>query len=159
MTELVLRPFALSDQAHVHALILRGLTSRFGALDETLNPDLTDIWESYVAAGDTFLVAAFDGQIVGCGALIRENGSAAVGRIVRVSVESAMQGRGIGRNISQALIAAARQRGFTELLVETNEDWQSALHLYQSLGFQEYAREPSPEFGFIEVHMRLFLSP
>lgn len=158
MPELVLRPFAASDQVPVRTLILHGLTSRFGTLDESLNPDLTDIGTSYTASGDTFLVAEFDGQIVGCGALIRENGSAAVGRIVRVSVDSAMQGRGIGRSISQGLIAAARQRGFTELLVETNDDWHSALRLYQSLGFQEYAREPSPEFGFIEVHMRLFLS-
>ena len=155
MSELIFRPFAHADQSGVRALILTGLASRFGTLDESLNPDLIDIWSTYVAPGDTFLVVELDGVIVGSGALIRENGSDTVGRLVRVSVDSAYQGKGIGRRISQALIEMAQQRGFKEILVETNDDWESALKLYQSLGFQEYARIPNPQFGFVEVHMRL----
>ncbi len=157
MSEIMFRPFAASDQAVVRALILSGLASRFGTLDESLNPDLIDLWASYVAPGDTFLVAELDGQIAGCGALIREHDSETIGRIVRVSVDTGHQGKGVGWQISQHLIAIAQRRGFKEILVETNEDWQSAMRLYQSLGFQEYAREPNPEFGFVEVHMRLML--
>lgn len=157
MSKLMFRPFAPDDQTAVRALILSGLASRFGTLDESLNPDLINLWNSYVVPGDTLLVAELDGQIVGCGALIREHGSDTIGRIVRVSVDTAHQGKGIGRQISQHLMTIAQQRGVAEILVETNDDWQSALRLYQSLGFQEYAREPNPAFGFVEVHMRLML--
>jgi ribosomal protein S18 acetylase RimI-like enzyme len=157
MTNIRLRPFTKADQPFVRALILDGLKSRFGVIDDSLNPDLTDIHAHYIESGETFLVAELNGQIVGCGALIREDGSDETARIVRVSVDVEHQGRGIGRQISAALVESARERGFSKILVETNEDWDSALRLYQSLGFQEDARLPSPEFGFIEVHMRLDL--
>ncbi len=157
MNDIVFRSFTPADQAAVREVILRGLESRFGVLDETANPDVDDIWANYGVRGETFLVAELDGAIIGCGALIHENGSEVTARIVRVSVDAAYQGQGLGRRISTALIEAARERGFAEILVETNEDWESALRLYQGLGFVEYDRAVSTEFGFVEVHMRMRL--
>jgi GNAT superfamily N-acetyltransferase len=148
-----LRPFQPADQAAVRALILAGLAARFGFLDESLNPDVDDIQRCYIEAGATVLVAEQGGVLIGCGALIPEEGSASVGRLVRVSVAAEQQGRGLGRRISQALIEAARARGFTRLLVETNHDWTSALRLYQSLGFVETHRVPVPDYGYTELHM------
>jgi GNAT superfamily N-acetyltransferase len=150
-----LRPFQPADQAAVRGLILDGLRSRFGAVDESLNPDVEDIGRHYVAAGETFLLLEQGGQIIGCGALIREGGSEKIGRLVRVSVVESRQGKGLGGRISRALIEAARERGFRRLLVETNDDWGSALRLYQSLGFTETHRLPVPEYGYTEVHMEL----
>lgn len=152
-----MRPFERVDQVVVRALIMRGLASRFEVLDESANPDVDDIWANYCAHGETFLVALVGDEIVGCGALIREHGSDETARIVRVSVDAAHQGRGLGRKISERLIEAARERGFGEILVETNDDWTSALRLYQSLGFVEYDRAVNADFGFVEVHMRMRL--
>jgi GNAT superfamily N-acetyltransferase len=156
---LTLRPFNPADQAAVRTLILTGLGSRFGTVDETLNPDLDDIQCHYVDAGETVLVLeSTDGVILGCGMLHCENGSATSGRIARVSVIESLQGLGLGRRISRALIDHARQRGFTRLLVETNDNWASALRLYQSLGFTETHRVPVPQYGYTEVHMALELA-
>ena len=142
-----IRPFQPSDQAATQALILTGLAERWGALDPTRNPDLHDIYASYVAQGSAFFVVEDAGRIIGAGGLVEEEPG--VGRIVRVSVSSGQRGRGIGRAISQHLIAEGRRRGCRTLLVETNDDWHSALQLYRSCGFVPYAHQNG------EVHMKL----
>jgi len=157
MTVIELRPFTVVDQAPVRALIWAGMTARFGFLDESANPDVDDIRAHFIMPGETFLVAWQDDQISGCGALMREHGSDLTARIVRVSVSADRQRQGVGRLISTRLLEIARERGFSEVLVETNEGWTSALSLYQALGFREYTRIPNEEFGFVEVHMRLSL--
>ena len=153
----IIRTFTPEDQLAVRALILDGLASRFGVADPTYTPDLDDIEAHYVAQGETVLVALDEGRIVGCGMLRRENRSDQIGRIVRMSVAADQQGRGLGRQIGEALLAAARERGFNQVLLETNDDWHSALRLYAALGFSEVERLPNPDFGFIEVHMALKL--
>lgn len=158
MNELTFREFRREDEVELRILIQKGLGQRFGFIDESLNPDLHTLYDYYSTHGVTFLVVEADQAMIGCGALIREHGSREVARIVRVSVRQDYQGQGIGRAISQRLIEAAGANGFKRLLVETNADWNSALRLYQSLGFQEEQRLVSEEFGFTEVHMAMALA-
>lgn len=155
----ILRPFTPADQTAVRELILAGLGQRFGTADPSLTPDLDDIQANYIAQGVYFVVveAAEDGPIIACGALIPEPNQPEAMRLVRVSVRSDCQGRGLGRLISLALLDEAHQRGLARVLVETNSDWHSALRLYRSLGFIEYARNYNQEFGYTEVEMSLKL--
>jgi ribosomal protein S18 acetylase RimI-like enzyme len=146
---LVIRPFAAADQASARRLILNGLAEHFGRLDETLNPDLDDIWSHYVAIGALFVVAEIDGAPVGTGALIREGSG---GRLVRISVAPAQRRQGVGRALVDHLVRAARARAWPQVLVETNDDWHDAIALYQRYGFREYARAVG------EVHMVLDLA-
>src|SRR5437870_1312389 len=81
--DFLIRPFEPRDQDAVSKLILEGLGEHFGFIDETLNPDLADIMKCYIIPGHTFLVAYIGSNLVGTGALIRENEGS--GRIVRVS--------------------------------------------------------------------------
>jgi putative acetyltransferase len=154
---MLIRPLQPEDADAARQLILAGLGQRFGAVDTALNPDLNTLWDTYSQPGTVFLVAEADGRIVGCGALIPEAGADNTARIVRVSVAADVQGRGLGRRISQALLDSARAQGIARVLVETNADWDSALRLYQALGFREERREINNTFGFVEVHMALDL--
>lgn len=154
---MLIRSLQPDDADTVRRLILDGLAQRFGAADEALNPDLNALWDHYSREAVTFVVAVDGGRIIGCGALVREPGAASTARIVRVSVAADAQGRGLGRAISQRLLDSARAAGFSQVVVETNDDWDSALRLYRSLGFQESRRETNPAFGFVEVHMFLDL--
>jgi ribosomal protein S18 acetylase RimI-like enzyme len=137
--ELRIRPFTPPDQTATRQLILQGLGSHFGFIDETMNPDLDDIWQHYIVPGNIFVVAEMDSQIVGSGALIEEKEG--VGRLVRMSVNPHHQRRGIGRTLVQHLIQKANEQGYQHLLVETNHDWYDAIGLYQSCGFCEYNRD------------------
>jgi len=144
-----IRPFRSADQDAVRRLILTGLAERWGRMDETKNPDLRDMQQTYVAAGHAVLVAEADERIVGTGTLVFETASR--GRIVRMSVDAGLRRTGLGRRLMAALLDGARERGLREVVVETTHDWHSAVALYESCGFAEYNRDPD------DVHLRLRL--
>lgn len=131
----IIRPFQAPDQDAARRLILAGLGEHFGYIDESLNPDLADIQATYVGLGHLFVVAWMAGERVGTGAL---RIAAPEGELVRISVSPDQRRRGIGQAIVAHLIAQARQRGLSRLLVETNNDWYDAINLYQRFGFAEY---------------------
>jgi GNAT superfamily N-acetyltransferase len=133
--DLILRPFQAADQDAARRLILAGLGEHFGHIDESLNPDLTDIQATYIAPGHRFVVAWIGEERVGTGAL---RIAAPEGELVRISVSPDYRRRGIGQAIVAHLIDWARQQGLARLLVETNNDWYDAINLYQRFGFIEY---------------------
>jgi GNAT superfamily N-acetyltransferase len=142
----IIRPFCSEDQTAACQLILDGLREHWGGLDPALNGDLDDIMSSYVDAGHAFFVVEEGGELIGTGALLGE--TAVISRIVRVSVRADQRGRGLGRAISQHLIAEARLRGCREILVETTDTWTAAIRLYQRCGFTPYAWRDG------DIHMR-----
>jgi GNAT superfamily N-acetyltransferase len=139
MSNITIRPFQAKDQLAARDLILDGLGGHFGFIDQSLNPDLDDIMAHYVAPGNVFVVAHVEGQLVGTGALIAEGEYS--GRIVRMSVRRDARRHGIGQALVAHLLALARKRRYTRVLVETNNDWQDAIGLYTRCGFAEYARD------------------
>lgn len=146
ISDLNIRPFTRTDQGPAKRLILQGLGEHFGTIDPNLNPDLDNIHANYIVRGDLFLVAEIDHILVGTGGLIQE--SAGIGRIVRVSVASSHRRQGIGQIITRHLIAEAPDKNYSQLVVETNEDWFDAVRLYLGFGFIEFDRRDG------EIHMR-----
>ena len=146
-----IRPFSPQDQPIARQLILEGLGGHFGFIDETINPDLDDIWQQYVASGNLFVVVESDGVLVGTGALVEEGGDEINGRLLRMSVRVSHQRQGIGRGLVRHLCQQAQKRGYKHLLVETNNDWFDAIGLYESCGFREYDRDAE------SVHLQLTL--
>jgi GNAT superfamily N-acetyltransferase len=146
VADVLLRPFTPADQIAAKNLILTGLGEHFGFIDPTMNPDLNDIMTTYVKPGNIFIVAECAGELVGTGALIAE--TAVAGRIVRVSVSSTQRRQGIGRMITEHLVAAGRQLNYREILVETNDDWQDAINLYLHCGFHQFDHHSG------DVHLR-----
>jgi len=149
-SNLTIRPFSPADQQAVSSLILEGLGEHFDTINPALNPDLDNIFASYVNPGFLFVVCETDRKLVGTGALIPE--MAGTGRIVRVSVANSHRRQGIGRLITDYLINVAPEHGYNQLVVETNEDWFDAIRLYQQCGFIECDRRDG------EVHMIKILS-
>jgi ribosomal protein S18 acetylase RimI-like enzyme len=131
---LTIRPFQAADQDETRRLVLIGLGEHFGFIDEKMNPDLDDIQRYYVDLGHLFVLAEIAGQLVGTGALIEEDPW--TGRLVRMSVDAEFRGRGIGKQLVHYLAGIARQRGYTRLLTETNDDWMDAIGLYHACGFE-----------------------
>ena len=129
------RPFHPQDQTVVKQLVLAGLAEHWGVLDPNLNPDLNDIASSYV--GETFLVIVQEGEIIGCGALIEEEGGGErYGRIVRMSVKEENRRQGLGQLILHQLQNTAQQRQFHKIVLETTETWHEVVAFYQANGFQ-----------------------
>jgi GNAT superfamily N-acetyltransferase len=102
-------------------------------------PSAADISVVVVARDD-------DGTALGCGAL-RELGDGAA-EVKRMYVVPAARGRGVSRAVLSALEAAARERGWTTLRLETGPLQTAAVGLYASAGYRRigafggYARDP-----------------
>lgn len=112
------------------------------------------------------LVAEVDGKIVG------QAGIEALGRTDKtkhradfgISIDEGYWSLGIGRALTRACIALARQAGYRQLELQAVAENGHALALYESVGFAEYGRNPrgfrSRLTGWQElVLMRLELDP
>ena len=120
-----------NELAAVRALIIQGLTQRWGRYESSFNPDLEAFEEFYTGA--VVVVAKEGDKLVGCGVLRKEDEG--IGRIVRMSVLMERQRQGIGSEILRALLAHAREIGYTEVVLETTTSWESAVAFYMSHGF------------------------
>jgi len=80
-------------------------------------------------------------QIVGNVSLNRAPGDRQQWIVCNVVVKDGYRGRGIGRKLTKAAIAEARDLGATGVLLQVYEDNLPALHLYTDLGFGEVAGE------------------
>lgn len=101
-----------------------------------------------VAPGNgAFLVAYIDREPVGCGAIRRLDERTA--EIKRMYVVPSWRGRGVARNVLQALEDEARRLGIARLALETGNRQESALALYRNCGFTviplfgEYVHSPA----------------
>jgi GNAT superfamily N-acetyltransferase len=146
--ELDIRSFQPEDQDAVKALVLEGLGERWGAIDPTKNPDLTDIAASY--AGGFFRVAEINGRIIGTGALIPRG--AGVSEIRRMSVERGFRRRGIGGAILRRLIEDARTSGCRRIILETTSTWQDAAAFYRKHGFRVTHHQGGDTYFLLELN-------
>jgi putative acetyltransferase len=127
-----IRPFRPDDQEPARDLILTGLEEYWGRLDESKNPDLQDIADSY--QDGIFLIALLDEQIICTGAMLPRSTETA--EIVRMSVARSLRRQGVGRQMLAELCCRAYQRGFRQVILETTETWKNAIAFYQAFGFQ-----------------------
>ena len=78
-----------------------------------------------------------DGVLVACGALKELPGH--VGEVKTMRVAESVRGRGVGGEMLDFLISQARERGYTELYLETGTEdfFETARAMYRSRGFVE----------------------
>jgi len=116
--------------------------------------ELAHLTSEYAAPTGAFLLAEEDGIHFGCVGL--RQFSDGVGEIKRLYVISTARGRGVGRLLAKGIVAAAKQLGYTRLLLDTLYSMQEAQSLYGSLGFKPiaaYRFNPVPGTVFLELEL------
>jgi putative acetyltransferase len=89
-----------------------------------------------------FAVARHDGEAVGCGAAVLNDGW---GEIKRMFVRPQLRGRGVAQGILAFLESSARERGFALMRLETGVSQPDALRLYERAGYAR--RGPFGKYG------------
>jgi ribosomal protein S18 acetylase RimI-like enzyme len=124
---------------------------------------LTDL----LHGGGCLVLARVDGRVAALGTWSRLPAEVLAhnGEIRRVMVHRTARGLGLGRRITEALIANARDVGVEQLLCDVRGNNHAALALYLSLGFQEYGRLPDflavgpHRFDRVRLYMPLQMAP
>lgn len=104
----------------------------------------------------TLLLAWVDGALAGCCALrpLDNSDYPNAGEMKRLYVRKAFRGFGIGRQLADAVLDAARQVGYACVLLDTLDEMEAARALYTDLGFVEippYYHNPLPGSHYLKV--------
>ena len=97
-------------------------------------------------AGEMFAAGAFEaGRLMGMAGFYREKGlkTRHKGRVWGVYVTPGARGRGVGRQMMQALLKrGVAIDGIEQVLLSVAATQEAAVNLYRSLGFQSFGCEP-----------------
>src|SRR5579863_3337949 len=155
-TQIEFRPYATGDETAFRELNKAWIAGYFEVEEkdwEVLNDPVKFILEP----GGALIMAVQDGVAVGTCALLAMGGGSF--EVAKMTVSQELRGLGIGKKLLAHVIEYARGVGASRLYLETNNKLQSAIHVYESLGFRHLAPErivPSP-YARANVYMELLL--
>ncbi|KMS68786.1 MarR family transcriptional regulator [Streptomyces viridochromogenes] len=113
-----------------------GLVARIVAdFAEDHDPHLERVW-----------IAELDGRPVGCVMVVRDE-APATARLRLLLVEPDARGLGIGDRLVSAVVDFAREVGYRDLVLWTNDILASARRIYRRHGFVLAAEKPHRSFG------------
>ena len=123
---------------------------------QQFDAELASLPGDYAAPRGTLLLARVDGEAAGCCAL-RPLDSADypnAAEMKRLYVRKAFRGFGLGRQLAEAVLDAARLAGYACVLLDTLDEMESARALYTDLGFVEvppYYHNPIPGAHYLKA--------
>jgi ribosomal protein S18 acetylase RimI-like enzyme len=118
--------------------------------------ELASLPGTYSPPRGALFLARADGSAVGCIGLRPFSDS--LGEIKRLYVVPAFRGHGLARSLVSSAIAAAKNIGYSALVLDTLSSMRSAIALYESFGFQRtdaYYPNPLPDV----LYFRMSLEP
>ena len=134
-----IRYFAAGDASKFRELNLRWIREHFG-VEESDSKQLEDPQATILDPGGTIAIAEFDGNVVGCGALVPPHHVPDDGRkwleLVKMATDPSAQGRGVASAVLDFLFDSARQQGSDAIWLETNDRLGAATRLYERKGFR-----------------------
>jgi ribosomal protein S18 acetylase RimI-like enzyme len=131
-----------ADMEEVRRLFLAyGVTLGFHVCFEGFEKELSSLPGDYSPPSGRLLLAECGDEAVGVVALraLPEDG---VAEIKRLFVDSAVRGMGIGRRLTETVLAEARTQGYRTVRLETLASMEAANAVYDDLGF---VRTPTPD--------------
>ncbi len=112
------------------------------------NAELTRLSEMYAAPSGRLLLAVANGTPVGCVGVRALASMPETAEMKRLYVRDAARGLGIGRRLAEASIGAARELGYSRMVLDTLDTMTAALRLYADLGFADIeSYYPNPNAG------------
>ena len=120
--------------------------------------ELAGLPGDYAPPRGTLLIARVDGEVAGCVALRPADAAdyPNAAEMKRLYVRKAFRGFGLGRQLTESVLDAARQAGYACVLLDTLDDMEAARALYEDLGFQAippYYHNPIPGAHYLKADL------
>jgi putative acetyltransferase len=122
---------------------------------QNFEQELAGLPGDYAPPDGRLLLAEYHGHLAGCVALHKwEDG---VCEMKRLYLRPSFRGKGLGRVITQKIIAEARSIGYQCMRLDTIEPvMKDAVEMYRKLGFREIAPyRPNPIVGAMYMELQL----
>ncbi|MFF8400749.1 GNAT family N-acetyltransferase [Streptomyces sp. NPDC015684] len=107
---------------------------------------VADFAEDHDPHRERVWIAELDGRPAGCVMCVRDD-APGTARLRLLLVEPEARGHGIGDRLVRAVIGFARETGYRDLVLWTNDVLGSARRIYQRHGFALVAEKPHRSFG------------
>lgn len=125
---------------------------------QNFEAELADLPGSYAAPQGALLLALVDGEVAGCCALraLDTVDYPNASEMKRLYVRKAFRRFGLGRQLAEAVLDAARVAGYHSVLLDTLDDMESARALYTELGFEAippYYHNPIAGAHYLKVDL------
>lgn len=126
---------------------------------QNFEEELATLPGEYASPSGSLLLALIDAEIVGCCALrpLASVDYSNACEMKRLYVRKAHRRLGLGRQLAELMLDAARVAGYHHLLLDTLSDMESARTLYEDLGFEEvppYYYNPIAGAHYLKVDLR-----
>jgi putative acetyltransferase len=126
---------------------------------QQFDEELASLPGDYAAPRGALMLATVDGKVAGCCALrpLDNADYPNASEMKRLYVRDAFRGIGLGRQLVEATLDAARQAGYDCVLLDTLDDMEAARTLYEDLGFEEippYYHNPIPGAHYLKAALR-----
>ncbi len=125
---------------------------------QQFDEELATLPGEYGPPRGTLLLARIDGEVAGCCALrpLDRADYPNAAEMKRLYVRGRFRGTGLGRQLAEAVLDAARQHGYACVLLDTLSDMEAARALYEDLGFEEippYYHNPIPGAHYLKADL------
>jgi ribosomal protein S18 acetylase RimI-like enzyme len=146
-------PYSTANKEAIKILNLEWLQKYFKAepKDELV---LSNPVEEIINKGGKIYYAQHLDEIIGTVSLLKINTTTF--ELSKMAVTKKAQGLGIGRQLLEFCIEEAQKLGIQKLILYSNRQLKSALHLYESFGFKEIPLE-SGVYERADIKMELLL--
>jgi len=152
--------------AHARQLFLEYAQSLgFSLCFQNFDKELAGLPGDYAPPDGRLLLAEYEGQLAGCGALHKltlQKGDDGICEMKRLWVRERFRGQGLGERLARAVLERALLYGYEAMRLDTLPKMQQALKLYANLGFRpvpRYYDNPLAETIYLEKRLRSASSP
>ncbi|MBR2649140.1 MAG: GNAT family N-acetyltransferase [Sediminibacterium sp.] len=145
-----IRPIALADNKAM-ATIIRTALTEFGANKPgtVFYDDTTDhLYELFQSTPlSAYFVAEKNGELIGGAGIFPTEGLPAnTCELVKMYLHKSARGMGLGRYMIDQCILTAKEKGFTQIYLETMPELKKAVSVYEKFGFH-YLNRPMGNSG------------
>jgi putative acetyltransferase len=151
LSQIDIRPLQAGADATAFRTLNEEWITRYFTLEPKDREILGDPQGKILKQGGHILMAWLGQQAVGCVALIPMGDG--VYELSKMAVSPEMRGLGTGRRLLLDAIALAKRIGAKSLFLGSNSKLQSAVHLYESVGFRHVPAESIPDMPYARANV------